>query len=229
MMDSHDAPVEPTAASKRGPKPLQSSNPKTQYLILYNFVSSILWLVVLGRTVLLVPLVGFARVYPGVGNFTKWTQTLACLEIVHAATGVVRAPITTTGMQVASRLLLVWGIVNTFPFLAKSAGYSSMLVAWSVTEVVRYSYFTFTLSGFQPAIISWLRYNTFYVLYPLGISSECWLIYKAIEPARKVRQEFAWVLQLILFIYIPGSYILFTHMMAQRRKVMRGKQVQKAK
>jgi len=227
-MDTRDTPAERTAASKRGPKPLQSSNSKTQYLILYNFVSSILWLVVLGRTVLLVPMVGFARVYPGVGNFTKWTQTLACLEIVHAAFGVVRAPISTTAMQVASRLLLVWGVVNNFPSLAKSAGYSSMLIAWSVTEVVRYSYFTFTLSGFQPGITSWLRYNTFYILYPLGISSECWLIYKAIEPARRVRQEYAWALQLILFVYVPGSYVLFTHMMAQRRKVMRGKQVQKA-
>lgn len=146
--------------------------------------------------------------------------------MLHSA-GVVRAPISTTAMQVASRLLLVWGIVNNFPFLAKSAGYSTMLIAWSVTEVVRYSYFTFTLSGFQPGIISWLRYNTFYILYPLGISSECWLIYKAIEPARRIRQEYAWVLQLILFIYVPGSYVLFTHMMAQRRKVMRGKQVQK--
>lgn len=86
-MDSSDTPPERPAASKRGPKPLQSNNPKTQYLILYNFISSILWLVVLGRTVLLVPMVGFGRVYPGVGNFLRWTQTLACLEIMHAAFG----------------------------------------------------------------------------------------------------------------------------------------------
>lgn len=38
---------------------------------------------------LLVPMVGFSRVYPGVGNFTKWTQSLACLEIVHAAFGTI--------------------------------------------------------------------------------------------------------------------------------------------
>jgi len=68
-------------------KPLRSSNPKTQYLILYNFVSAILWTVVLGRVLLLVPLVGFGRVYAGVGQFTKWTQTLALLEVVHAAIG----------------------------------------------------------------------------------------------------------------------------------------------
>ncbi|TVY34751.1 putative very-long-chain (3R)-3-hydroxyacyl-CoA dehydratase [Lachnellula subtilissima] len=178
-----------------GPKVLQSSSPKKQYLILYNFASALSWLVVLGRVVLLVPMVGFGRVYPGVGYYAKWTQTVALLEVVHAATGIVRAPISTTAMQVASRILLVWGIVNPFPSLAKSAAYSSMLLAWSITEVIRYSFFTFNLSGYSPGFISWLRYNMFFVLYPLGISSECWLIYKAIEPAREIRVEYAWVLQ----------------------------------
>lgn len=110
-------------------------------------------------------------------------------------------------MQVASRILLVWPIVNSFPFLAKSAGYSSMLVAWSVTEVIRYSYFVLNLSGYQPKFITWLRYNTFYVLYPLGISSECWLIYNAIGPAGALRKEYTWALQLILFVYIPGMFL----------------------
>lgn len=165
-------------------------------------------------------------------------------QLTCAASGFVRAPVSTTAMQVASRLLLVWAVVNSFPGLATSAAYSSMLVAWGVTEVIRYSYFVLSLSGYQPALITWLRYNAFFVLYPMGISSECWLIYKAIEPARRLRQEYAWALQMILLIYIPGkhrevgatccanptagSYILFTHMMAQRRKIMRGKQVQKA-
>lgn len=127
-------------------------------------------------------------------------------ELTFAETGLVRAPLSTTAMQISSRLLLVWGVVNNFQFLAKSAGYSSMLVAWSVTEVIRYSFFVLSLSGYQPGFITWLRYNTFYVLYPLGISSECWLIYKAIAPAREWRQECAWALQLILFIYIPGKH-----------------------
>ena len=127
-------------------------------------------------------------------------------QLTFALLGLVRAPVSTTAMQVASRLLLVWAIVDPFPSLAKSAVYSSMLVAWSVTEVIRYSYFVLNLSGYQPAFITWLRYNTFYVLYPMGISSECYMIYKAIEPARKLRQEYAWALQLILFIYIPGKH-----------------------
>ena len=114
----------------------------------------------------------------------------------------------TTALQVASRILLVWGIVTPFPFLAKSAAYSSMLNAWSVTEVIRYSFFTLSLSGLLPGFLSWLRYNTFCVLYPMGISSECWLIYKAVGPAKGIRQEWAWLLQLILVGYVPGELAL---------------------
>lgn len=82
-----------------------------------------------------------------------------------------------------------------------------MLIAWSVTEVIRYSYFVITLSGYKPAIVTWFRYNTFFVLYPLGISSECWLIYKAIEPAGEIYGSlYPLVLKAILLIYIPGMF-----------------------
>jgi very-long-chain (3R)-3-hydroxyacyl-CoA dehydratase len=60
---------------------------KTRYLILYNFVNAVFWFAILGRVVLLVPLVGFETVYGGVGDFTKWTQTLAALEVAHAVLG----------------------------------------------------------------------------------------------------------------------------------------------
>lgn len=108
-------------------------------------------------------------------------------------------------MQVASRFLLVWGIVHPFPFLAQSPFYSSMLIAWSVTEVIRYSFFATTLSGFQPSALAWLRYNTFYVLYPLGITSECALIYFATGPAAAYGDIYKWALYAILAIYVPGE------------------------
>lgn len=59
----------------------------SQYLISYNLVSALLWIAVLGRVILLVPLVGFQSVYGGVGEFTKWTQTAAVMEILHSALG----------------------------------------------------------------------------------------------------------------------------------------------
>lgn len=143
--------------------------------------------------------------------------TLTC------SAGIVRAPLLTTLMQVSSRFLLVWGIAYPFPSTtAHSPAYSTMLLAWSFTEVVRYSYFVFNLSGIGvPKLLSWLRYNTFVVLYPMGVASECWLVWKAIAPASRKNEMFGYALYAILAIYVPGIYVLFTHMLRQRRKVQR--------
>lgn len=89
------------------------------------------------------------------------------------------------------------------------------------------------------------RYNTFYVLYPIGITSECTLIYQALGPAASIDPLFRYFLIAVLVIYVPGmfitvvamqsceilfltsastgSYVLYTHMIAQRRRVLRGK------
>jgi len=208
------------------PRSASSSAGKTLYLSLYNFVSCILWATVLGRTALVL---GLSRrpgsVYSVTGEFVKWTQTLAMVEVLHSVFGIVRAPVLTTAMQVASRFLLVWGIADQFPYtVSKSTAYSTMLLAWSCTEVVRYSYFVFFLNGSVPSALQWLRYNTFFILYPMGIASEMWLVYKSITPAKKKDPMYEYGLWAILAMYIPGSYILYSHMMSQRRRVMRGKQ-----
>lgn len=65
---------------------------KTHYLIAYNLSSSILWFAVLARVLLLIPLVGFKNVSGGVGDFARWTQTLALLEIVNSALGLSLSP-----------------------------------------------------------------------------------------------------------------------------------------
>ena len=63
------------------------STAKTAYLISYNFVSAVLWATVLGRTALVTYLRSPVLVHLAVAEFTKWTQTLAALEIFHALTG----------------------------------------------------------------------------------------------------------------------------------------------
>ena len=128
--------------------------------------------------------------------------------IVHR-TGIVRSPLPTTLIQVSSRLLLVWGIVNAYPRETyPSPFYSSMLVAWAMSEIVRYSYFVFNLRRSSrgpkevPAFLTWLRYNLFYVLYPLGIGSEMALVWKASEGAEK---KWQWAFLALLLAYVPGE------------------------
>lgn len=102
-----------------------------------------------------------------------------------------------------------------------------MLLAWSATETIRYTYFFGLLGGLDelgglPRWLKWARYNTFFVLYPMGIASECYLLYQSIPLARmEVDERAAWVLCGILAAYVPGAMVLYSHMMRQRRKVMR--------
>lgn len=70
------------ASPKRQPSVLNKT-----YLILYNFASAVAWSVVLGRTVSLLSQSGPQSVYAGVGEWTKWTQTVAAMEILHSLLG----------------------------------------------------------------------------------------------------------------------------------------------
>lgn len=72
--------------AKDAPKPM--SIVKRTYLVGYNAVSALLWSVVFYRTVLVLATTQSPElVYPAVGEWTKWTQTVAGLEIVHSVLG----------------------------------------------------------------------------------------------------------------------------------------------
>ena len=80
-----------------------------------------------------------------------------------------------------------------------------MLLAWSTTEVIRYSFFTCKQVGLSPpGWLLWLRYSSFTVLYPIGISSEVVMITKAIlGPAASFAPWYPYVLGAILAAYVP--------------------------
>ena len=57
------------------------------YLIQYNVISAVLWAGVLGSVLFIATQYGPDKVYLGVGEFVKMTQTLAALEVIHSLTG----------------------------------------------------------------------------------------------------------------------------------------------
>lgn len=75
------------AADKTTPAAKKPSPVKNSYLILYNAVSAMLWLTVLGRIVGINAVRGPQFAYPAVGEFCKWTQTLAGMEVLHSLFG----------------------------------------------------------------------------------------------------------------------------------------------
>ena len=70
------------------PTPAKPPSSSTAYLFLYNFASSVAWATVLGRTISYNVADGPGALYPGTGEFVRWTQTAACLEVVHSLTGI---------------------------------------------------------------------------------------------------------------------------------------------
>ncbi|KMP08654.1 tyrosine phosphatase [Coccidioides immitis RMSCC 2394] len=88
------------------------------YLLLYNTASFALWSVITLRLflllALLVPTGHVAATYNALFPLLRVTQSLALLEIVHSLVGIVRAPVITTLMQVASRIVVVWGVMWMF-------------------------------------------------------------------------------------------------------------------
>ncbi|KAL5364040.1 tyrosine phosphatase-like protein [Aspergillus floccosus] len=197
--------------------PSSTSKP---YLLIYNALSALLWLRIF-VSILSAPSTNTTTVYTTLEPWTRWTQTLAAAEILHAALGITRAPIFTTFTQVFARSVQVWAINYGFPGVtASSPAYPAMLFAWSVADVVRYSYFVVLLvaGGSMPALLKWLRYSLFAVLYPIGIGSEWWLMYRAAAVTES--SVVAGVFYFCLALYAPGAVMMYSYMLKQRRKTL---------
>ncbi|KAN0091120.1 Protein tyrosine phosphatase-like protein, PTPLA domain containing protein [Tylopilus felleus] len=213
------------------------------YLIAFNLVSALGWAVVLVAS--LVPAHSFVS-YRAVNALSthiasyisfippthaqSWSvlapvQSLAALEVLHVLLGLVRSPLPTTFVQVSSRLILVWAIVARYPSTHTSPIYTTMVLAWSLTEVPRYTYYALSLLGITPPFwLTWLRYSTFYILYPLGAGSEALLALSTISEWQNGRYA-NWLLEdwlkaTMVLIWIPGLYVMYTHMMRTRAKVL---------
>ncbi|KAK9248983.1 tyrosine phosphatase-like protein [Lipomyces tetrasporus] len=202
--------------------PTKKLSVKNFYLLEYNVISAFFWGAVLLRVILILYLLGPENVAEGNADFTKWVQTGALLEVVHSVVGFVRSPVMTTVIQVASRILLVWGVVYLFPeSSATTIAYSTMLLSWSVTEIIRYAFYAYNIQGNTPQWLTWLRYNTFFVLYPTGVASELLVIYASLGDAAEFNEYYALLLKVIMVVYVPGFYTMFSHMLKQRRRVFK--------
>ena len=96
-----------------------------------------------------------------------------------------------------------------------------MILAWSITEVVRYSFYAFSLTfSAVPRISLWARYTLFFILYPIGAGSELVCVINAMPFARGIGFV---VLVAAACVYGPGFYVMYTHMIAQRKRYLKPK------
>ncbi|KAL1612779.1 hypothetical protein SLS60_001008 [Paraconiothyrium brasiliense] len=180
---------------------------RIQYLTFYNIVFAALWFTA-GITALIFVSFGSSRfeIFDEIEPLVRWIQTLTLVEVVHAAVGLVKSPVSTTAIQVFTRVIQVWMIWYSFPeSTASSQAFLILLLAWSAADSIRYLCLAMNLHGKAPKPLVWLRYTMFYPLYPIGIGAEWWLMYRSIEPAGKVSPILPYVWYFLLALYLPGE------------------------
>ncbi|CAB89395.1 putative protein phosphatase [Arabidopsis thaliana] len=180
------------------------------YLTLYN------WIVFAGWQVLYLAITtlketGYENVYDAIEKPLQLAQTAAVLEIscfCNSATDRFKA-ISHLGHPIQfSR--------GPISFSCYVAGHK---LVYHRAQIIRYSFFGFKEAlGFAPSWHLWLRYSSFLLLYPTGITSEVGLIYLALPHIKtsemySVRMpnilnfsfDFFYATILVLAIYVPGT------------------------
>ncbi|KAG2178852.1 hypothetical protein INT43_001698 [Umbelopsis isabellina] len=192
------------------------------YLMAYNQISFLGWAWILVLTIkeLAENDFDYTGVFNAVWKYLPAVQTAAALEIVHAALGWVRSPISTTFTQVLSRVFLVWGVNYLFPEIHTHWSFTTMVISWSITECVRYAYYFFNLAGGVPGIVLWLRYTLFFVLYPTGAGSEVMMMFISLPYAKAWNELYYYLLIVLMIVYIPGLPTMYFHMIGQRKKYL---------
>ncbi|KAJ1975785.1 hypothetical protein H4R35_002985 [Dimargaris xerosporica] len=194
------------------------------YLIVYNLASVAAWGWILLQLItnLLANGGDYRSNYAVFGWELTVIQTGMVLDVVHVALGLVRSSVLTTAIQILSRIIIVWVQCQLFnaPTVVESAAFTTMTLAWSVTEVVRYSYYAANLLGASVSLLTWARYTFFFILYPAGAASEATLIYKSLPAAHAVDPKLHWFFCALIFLYLPLFPQMYMHMIRQRRKVL---------
>ncbi|CDP01561.1 unnamed protein product [Coffea canephora] len=202
---------------------------KRLYLTIYNWTVFVGWLQVFFLAVKTLKESGHQHVYDAVEKPLLLAQSAAILEIIHGLVGLVRSPVSATLPQIGSRLYVAWGILWSFPEVRTHVLVSSLVISWSITEIIRYSFFgTKEAFGSAPSWLLWLRYSTFLLLYPTGITSEVGLIYNALPFIKESAKysvlmpnkwNFSFDYYYAAFVVL-GSPHMYTYMLGQRKKAL---------
>lgn len=193
---------------------------KRNWLVIFNGVTLMAWAVF----IVVASLNGF-QLTMGAAIVLAVAQGLAIFEVMNALLRIAGSNFLFTGLQVASRLLvtaLVVMLANDCPREGlERFGYPLIVIAWSVTEVVRALHYLSDMLNLGLRAINWLRYSLFIGLYPLGVMGEFLIIYGYWKWRGAHIDLIALTLAGIAFSYVIFFPKLYGHMLAQRRKKLR--------
>lgn len=183
----------------------QNPNMSRLYLFLYNSLQAFGWAFSLSRiSSSFISTKSLDGAYAAAGDLICFLQTLAFLEVLHSAIGIVPSGVLLSLMQWGGRTHFLLAIVRQIVEVQELPSVFITFVAWSIAEVIRYSHYALSCIGICPSWLTYLRYTFFIVLYPIGVAlGEMWLMYQALPFIKKKR------LHEDIFDQLPFSYYSF--------------------
>ena len=203
------------------------------YLILYNFLQLCGWSFFFFKGInLIINSKSFQEIYSDTHLILEYCQYGAFMEIIHSIIGLVRSSIFATSIQIIGRIIIV--VILQFFESAISKGYLLIFFAWSIVEIVRYTYYIINLLQKEfvkfniPYLLIWCRYSFFIVLYPIGVSGEMITVWNAKKDFSKFilyqGNNFNFTVANLIYpiwlFYIPALVYLYGYLFKQRRKVL---------
>jgi len=229
---------DPSTAQPPPPQP-QTWTPTKLYLILYNTISLLLWSVLFVQaTIYLLHHRTHIGMYTHLGSLLRFTQTVQCVEILHAALGLVNSSVLVNVNHIMGRNMTMWiylhYIVMSDVTTQGTIGFPLLLFGWSVSELVRYSFYLCGFIGVECACVKWARYSFFTFLFPIGGSGEFIVIYESLSVTASRRGLLSLALPnvanvsfcfysftiLVLCCVVPSISKSYLHMLRQRRKAL---------
>lgn len=210
----------------------------SRYLLLYNSLQALGWAVSL-FTILsnFISTKSVNGTYSSAGELVCFLQSLAFLEVIHGAIGIVPSGVLLPLMQWGGRTHFLLAIVRVINEVQELPSVFITFLAWSSSEVIRYLHYAISCTGSPPFWIIYLRYTVFIFLYPIGVGpGEMWLMYRAL-PFIKEKKLYAkffsgihisyYTFVTVLLIFYPLLWLkLYLHLFKQRSLKL-GKQKKK--
>ncbi|CAN9499348.1 unnamed protein product [Ophioblennius macclurei] len=212
---------------------------KTGFLFVYNlvqflgfswiFINMTVRLFIFGQD-------SFYDTFHTMSDVMFFCQTLACVEVLNAAFGIVSTSVIPTFFQVVGRNFILFIIFGSLEQMHNKAVVFFVFYLWSSIELVRYPFYMLGSLNINWKTLTWLRYTIWIPLYPLGASAEAVAVMQSIPifdqtklfsiPLPKAvgtSLSFSYFLYLYLVLMVVGLFFNIKHLYKQRQKRLRPK------
>uniref|UniRef100_A0A3Q1EPD8 Very-long-chain (3R)-3-hydroxyacyl-CoA dehydratase n=1 Tax=Acanthochromis polyacanthus TaxID=80966 RepID=A0A3Q1EPD8_9TELE len=212
---------------------------KTGYLFTYNlvqflgfswmFVNMTVRLFIFGQDSLY-------DTYHTMSDVMFFCQTLAVLEVLHAAFGVVQTSVFPTLIQVVARNFVLFIIFGSLEEMHNRPVVFFVFYLWSIIEIFRYPFYMLGCFNTEWKPLTWLRYTIWMPLYPLGALSEAVAVIQSIPIFDKTKLlsiphpkaigtsvSFSYFLYVYLALLFLGFSLNLRHLYKQRTRRFRTK------